>query len=306
MSRSPDPSRRRFLGGTLATGAALSNPVRLLAADPATWPVCVFNKPLQHLGYEAQASLVAEMGFAGIEGTVRNQGHVEPEKVEVDLPRQIRALRDHGVEMTLMTTDVNDADSELHRKVLRTAAEQGVKRFRMGAIKYDSNRAIPEQVEGIRRTFEDLVAFCKPLGIQPLCQNHAGAGRFGAGLWDLYQVLRDFDPADAGVAFDIRHATVEGGQSWPTEFRLLRPWFGMVYCKDFVWEKANPRPKNVPLGTGQVDYPRFLRTLHSSRYTGPISLHMEYKDHRDPSLLEESIEAIRLDHDRLIDLVKAI
>lgn len=306
MSSSPDISRRRFLGRSLVLGATAIAPGQLFSADPVKWPVCVFNKPLQHLGYEAQASLVAEMGFAGIEGTVRKKGHVVPEKVETDLPKQIQALSDHGVEMTQMTTDVNNAESEVHRKVLRTAAELGVKRFRMGSIKYDSTRPIPEQVDVIRKTFAELVAFCKPLGIQPLYQNHSGAGRFGAGLWDLHQVLRDIDPSDAGMAFDIRHATVEGGQSWPTEFQLLRPWFGMVYCKDFIWEMGNPRPKNVPLGTGQVDYPRFLRTLQKSGYTGPISLHMEYKDHRDPSLLKESIEAIRVDHARLIELTDAI
>ena len=48
-------------------------------------PVCVFNKPLQHLSYDEQAKLVAEMGFVGIEGTVRKGGHVEPDKVEQDL-----------------------------------------------------------------------------------------------------------------------------------------------------------------------------------------------------------------------------
>ena len=267
--------------------------------------LCVFNKPLQHLSYEKQAELVAEIGFSGIEGTVRKGGHIEPETVQNDLPRQMKALRDHGLEMTVMTTDVNEVRSPVHRMVLETAAELGVRRFRMGSIKYSYDRTIPDQLAEIRGTFSELVDFCKPLGIQPLYQNHAGASRFGAGLWDLYEILKDFDPSDVGIAFDIRHATVEGGQSWPTEFQLLRPWFGAVYCKDFVWKENSGRPVNVPLGTGRVDYPAFIEKLRKSRYEGPISLHMEYKDHKDPMLLEESIEAVKSDYAALSKLLRS-
>lgn len=301
-------SRRQFLTrSTLMAGSSLAA-LRSLEhsafaeSSPAT-DICVFNKPLQHLDYEAQAKLVAEMGFVGIEGTVRKGGHVLPEKVKEDLPKQIKALKEHGLEMTVMTTDVDNIDSPIHRTVLETAAELGVQRFRMGGIKYHYDRPIPEQLEEIRNSLQKLNKFCKPLGIQPLYQNHAGAGRFGAALWDLYEVLKDFDPADLGVAFDIRHATVEGGQSWPTEFHLLRPWFGTVYCKDFVWKDGVARPTNVPLGTGRVDYPAFIKMLHKSDYNGPISLHMEYKDHRDPALLEDSIAAIRADKTSLGELL---
>lgn len=307
-------SRRRFLKSTPLAGAAIAFggfPERGLSADSGSEaaeagsnPLCVFNKPLQHLGYDEQADLVAELGFDGIEGTVRKGGHVEPEKVEEDLPRQIEALRARGLEMTVMTTDVDSVESALHRKVLETAAALGVKRFRMGALKYSYDRPIVEQVEEIRTTFEDFVAFCAPLGLQPLYQNHAGPGRFGAAIWDLHSILEDTDPSKVGIAFDIRHATVEGGQSWPTEFHLVRPHFGVVYCKDFVWEPSEGRPKNVPLGTGRVDYPKFVSMLKKSDYRGPISLHMEYKNHRDPELLEESIAAIREDRKALLGFMK--
>lgn len=297
----PSRSRRAFLQSSLLSCAAAAG----FSRETTTNPVCCFNKPLQHLDYEEQAKLIAEMGFAGIEGTVRKGGHVEPASVEKDLPRQIEALRNNGVEMTLMTTDIDTVDQEIHRRVLTTAADLGVTRFRMGSIKYTYDRPIDEQLTDIRATFQKLIAFCKPLGIQPLYQNHSGAGRFGAALWDLREVLKDVDPADAAVAFDIRHAVVEGGLSWPTEFHLIRPHFGMVYCKDFIWEEASPKPRNVPLGTGRVDYPKFFSMLEKSDYTGPISLHMEYKDHRDPKLLPESIEAIRADLQSLRNLLAA-
>lgn len=303
-SKSPI-SRRGFLqtSATAAAGVAVAAQTNAQSAAAGSHEICVFNKPLQHISYEEQAGLIAEMGFAGIEGTVRKGGHVEPERVEADLTKQIAALKANDVEMTLMTTDISNADSEINQRVLKTAAKLGVKRFRMGSIKYTYDRPIPEQLAEIKKQIHALIDFCKPLGIQPLHQNHAGAKWFGAAIWDDYEVLKDIDPKDAGVCFDIRHATVEGGQSWPTEFHLIRDWIGVVYCKDFVWEKGNDRPKNVPLGTGQVNYPAFMKTLKKSGWTGPISLHMEYKDHRDPKLHQESVEAIRNDMKTLQQLL---
>jgi sugar phosphate isomerase/epimerase len=300
-----DHSRRKFLYASAATAATALTFPPLSNAAPASSEneLCVFTKPLQHLSYEALAELTAEMGFDGIEGTVRKGGHVEPERVEEDLPKQIEALKKSGVAMTIMTTDVNTADSPLHRRVIKTAADLGVKSFRMGAIKYTSDVPLADQLEKIKNTFSELVAFCQPLGIRPLYQNHAGAGRLGSGLWDLNEVLKTLPTESSGVAFDIRHATVEGGQSWPTEFQLMRPHFGMVYCKDFIWETGNKRPVNVPLGTGRVDYPAFIKLLKKPKYEGPISLHMEYKDHKDPTLLKESIAAIKADKKALDELL---
>jgi len=302
MSSMPDrcvrseSSRRSVLKaglfGSVLPGFA---PMMMLAKEvqEVASECCVFNKPLQHLDYEAQAALVAEMGFDGIEGTVRPGGHVLPERVAEDLPRQMEALRKHKLRMTILTSDVNNADEAINRKVLEIAAKLGVKRFRTRYYKYKADQAILGQLETFAKQWRGLVAFCKPLGIQPLYQNHAGAGYVGAGIWDLQRMVEDTPVADGGVAFDIRHAAVEGGTSWPTEFQLIRPHIGALYCKDFTWDGR--KVKNVPLGSGMVDYPRFIKLLRKANVRVPVSLHMEYVSHRDPKLLQESIDNIRRD-----------
>jgi len=139
-------SRRNFL--YTASAVTLASPAysQEKADSAGDLPVCVFNKPLQHLNYEEQAKLIAEMGFIGVEGTVRTNGHVTPDKATKGLPKQIKALRAHGVDMTLTTTDVNNADDEIHRIVIETTADLGVKQFRMGSIKFTCDRPIPEQL----------------------------------------------------------------------------------------------------------------------------------------------------------------
>src|SRR5438067_7531604 len=53
-----------------------------------------------------------------------------------------------------------------------------------------------------------------------LIQNHSGNGYVGAAMWDIHEMIRDLDPRHMGVHFDIGHATVESGLSWPTAFAL--------------------------------------------------------------------------------------
>lgn len=42
-----------------------------------------------------------------------------------------------------------------------------------------------------------------------------------------------------GVQYDIFHATVEGANSWPLGFNLLKQYIGTLAIKDFYWEKKD-------------------------------------------------------------------
>lgn len=295
MQEKPHWTRRRFLQSVpVATLAAGVGGVDLRAAPSAATssPVCVFTKPLQWLSYEKLAEQVAEFGFDGIEGTVRPEGHVLPERVKQDLPRLVRALQARKLDFTIMTSAVNSIRDPLSRTVLQTAAELGIRRYRMGYYRYDNRRPIMDQLRGFRAECRELADFNREHGLSAIYQNHSGDKYAGAPIWDLHWLLDGIDPQHVGVAFDIRHATVEGGLSWPIQFRLIRPQMTTVYVKDFVWQGL--RPKNVPLGQGRIQR-RFFQMLKQSKYQGPISLHMEYVDHRDPKLLPQSLAAIQQD-----------
>ena len=73
---------------------------------------------------------------------------------------------------------------------------------------------------------------------------------------------------------------------------MIRPLVDTVYVKDFEWGKGGP--KNVPLGQGRVER-RFFDLLRKSEFSGPISLHEEYLDHRDPDLVPQHLAAIKAD-----------
>ena len=283
--------RRDFVSRAVAgvaAGAALG--VSAYAdVQPTGYRICAFEKFLQDLSYDQLADTIAELGFVGIEATVRNGGHVLPERVEEDLPRMVEALKKRGLEVTTMASDVLTPDQPLTQKVLRTAVGLGVKSYRMGFYKYDLKRPILPQIEEIRPGLNELAALNRELGISALYQNHSDAKYVGATIWDLYLLLKDVSTSDISSAFDIRHATIEAGLSWPVLYDVIKPHIGALYVKDFEWKGKKAR--HVPLGTGRVD-PKFFDIVKKDNFSGPISLHVEYLKE---GTTQDNIDALRRD-----------
>jgi sugar phosphate isomerase/epimerase len=284
-------NRREFVSVALAAGsAAIVQPSSVLAAEqPGKHETCAFIKFIQTLSYDQLANTIAEIGYDGIEATVRAKGYVPPERVEDELPKLVEALNKRNLRITVMTTDVNRVDQPLTAKVLKTAAAVGVKRYRMGAYRYDLGQPVESQLAELKPVLADLAAMNRELGLQGVYQNHSGATNVGAPVWDIYSLVKHHPVDELGIAFDIRHATVEGGLAWPIHFNLVRPHLGIVYFKDFTWHGR--RAENVPLGAGQVD-PKFVTQLQKSGYNGPISVHVEYLEQAG---VRENVEALKND-----------
>ena len=282
-------NRRQFL-----TTTALAAP--LLAAETRGKkrrnPYCVFTKPLQMLSYDDLADLIAELGFDGIEGTIRPGGQITPEQVPDELPKMMAALKKRGLEMTIMASGINNADDKLNIQQLQVAAQLGIKRYRMGYHKYDLKKPVLNQMNELRPVLKNLVALNKELGLQAIYQNHSGSNYVGAPLWDLHELFKAHDPAHLAVGFDMSHATAEGTRAWPLHANLLRPRMGALYVKDFRWTE-NKRD-NCPLAKGIVDR-NYPAQLIASGYTGPINLHVEYLKPFNKENVPNQIAAIKRD-----------
>jgi sugar phosphate isomerase/epimerase len=110
--------------------------------------------------------------------------------------------------------------------------------------------------------------------------NHSGY-MVGAPVWDLWMLLKDFNPYAVGSNFDIGHATVEGGfGGWIENTRLmaLRYMRGTA-IKDFKWgknAKGGWEPQWCPLGEGMVNFGVYFAMLKQANFSGPVQLHYEY------------------------------
>ena len=278
-----DPSRlnrREFLQAASLAAAVVAvreSGAGAVAAPAARWKVIAFSKPFTNLSYDDTADLVAEVGWDGIECPVRKtETHIPPERVEEELPKMVEALKKRGLEVSMITTDITGVSPQAEL-ILKTAARAGIRRYRLGALHYVATRSIPEQLEEFKSRIRDLAHLNHSLGIQGGIQNHSGRDYFAAPVWDAFQAIEGLPAADMGIAFDIGHATLEGGLSWPIQARLAEPRYSVVYVKDFRWEKQGTewKPAWCALGQGMVSK-RFFATLEKSSYAGPICQHHEY------------------------------
>ena len=284
-------ARRDFLTSSVVMGAALAAGVPAHSATPTSTknPLCAFIKFVQTLSYDELADAMAEIGFDGIEATVRKGGYIAPPKAADELPKLVEALSKRNLKITMLTTDVLDADDATVRPMLKTAAELGVPMYRMGFYRYDLKRPVMDQLRAIEPKVNDLAALNRELGIQAVYQNHSGANMVGGVVWDFYSLIKDIPNDQIALAFDIRHATIEAGLSWPTVYNAMRPRIATVYVKDFDWRGR--RVEHVPLGAGRVD-PAFFQRLQEDNFAGPISLHVEYLGRGGT---QENLAALRRD-----------
>ena len=211
-------SRRNFLRNTAITGSMLPFMQEEVFAfkkmGNADLPkINIFSKHLQFLNYQDMAEIVKEMGFDGIDLTVRPKGHVLPEKVETDLPLAVEAMKKVGFSPSLFCTAVEDAANPVDKKVLETAAGLGFKYYRMNWYKYNDQKTIPQSLDEFSSKMSGLSALNSKLNLTGCYQNHAGR-MVGASMFEIWDILQKTDPKFMGAQYDIRHATLEGGLSW--------------------------------------------------------------------------------------------
>ncbi|KPK85872.1 MAG: hypothetical protein AMS27_06345 [Bacteroides sp. SM23_62_1] len=296
-------TRRRFIASTAAATAAVSasafNIIQNGSHDGTR--ICIFSKHLQFLDYHEMADTIAEIGFDGADLTVRPGGHILPENVEQDLPVALEALKSRGLAVPMITTALTDPDDPLTTRILKTAGELGIHYYRMGYFRYDEEKEIEETILDLRSNIAGLVELNKNFNLHGAYQNHAG-DYLGAPVWDLWMLIGGFEPDYIGCQYDIRHATVEGGTSWPLGLKLLQPYIRTIVVKDFKWEKINEKWEiiDVPLGEGMVDWDLFFRFLKELGFSGPISIHVEYHlfDEKDTTLSKNHKKKITIENIR--------
>ena len=239
--------------------------------------VHLFSKHLQFLNYNDMSAAAAAMGFDGLDLTVRRKGHVLPENVLNDLPKAVEAMIKHGMNPKMMSTNVWDVNDSVHKTVLETASTLDFTHYRTDWLKYPEDRLIAESQALYGKQAKDLELLNKKLGLIGGYQNHSGK-HVGAPIWDLLPILEATNGEYIGSQYDIRHAVVEGGESWELGLRCIKPFINSIVLKDFKWGIVDGKwePINVPMGEGMVDFNRYFSLLKKYEINVPVSLHVEY------------------------------
>lgn len=263
----------------------------------------MFSKMLGTLSVAEAGERIREIGFEGVDLTVRPGGHVLPENALRDLAPAVKTLRSLGLSVPMISTSVTAADEEHARNVFQAAAECGIHRLKLGYWRYEGFGTMAAQIEEAKRKLEGLGRLAREYGVIACIHCHSGPFMSAdpAVVWVL---LRDFDPDHLGAYIDPGHMTVEGGVAgWKMGLDLLAPHIRLMAVKSFAWfrEESDGRVgwihRLVPLREGPVRWSEVFDCLRQIGYDGPVSLHSEYQGRhswRDLSL-DELLEQTRED-----------
>ena len=275
-------TRRQFIKNVGVTAIAVpfaSAPLKanLLKSHSDSLDVHLFSKHLQFLDWKAAGQMAAELGFSGLDLTVRPKGHVLPENVKRDLPEAIQDIKKGGSTCIMMTTAVSDVDNPLDVDVLSTAAAEGISSYRCNWFKYKEDLSLEASLDYYQEKVRQLSELNKSHNIVGCYQNHSGL-KVGASVWEVKKILETANLEFFGAQYDIRHAVAEGGRSWSNGVKLLRDNIKTIVLKDFKWGKVDGKWRivNVPIGEGMVDFDAYFKLLKQLELKPPVSLHLEY------------------------------
>lgn len=277
-------SRRNFMKistvgviGGLTVPIVANTMLKSELSEKQNLKVFVFSKHLQFLDYSGICEAAKEMGFDGIDLTVRPKGHVLPENVEKDLPVATETMKSYGLLPQMITSKVTDANNPIDQKVLEVAGKLGYQYYRPGWFRYQDDQTVSETLNSSKEKLSALAQLNAKLGLSGSYHNHSG-NFVGSAVWDLQQILEGIDPDFMGCQYDIMHATVEGGKNWEFGFRRIKDYINTIVVKDFRWKKSGSKwtVEFCPLGEGMVDFKKFFSLLKSYNINVPISIHYEY------------------------------
>ena len=275
-------SRRDFIKKSALTAGSIplvSFPLSAFSefGSEESLSINVFSKQLQFLDYQTTGQIAAELGFSGVDLTVRPNGHVLPEMVKTDLPKAVSEIEKGGSICKMITTSIESVDSPLDVDILKASSKSGIEFYRTNWFPYIDGKLMTETLEIYKEQIRKLGLLNEELGLIGCYQNHAGI-KVGSSFWEVKKILETVNPAYFGAQYDVRHGMVEGGYSWENGFKLLHSQIKVIVLKDFKWAKLNGKWEaiNVPIGEGMVDFDKYFKLLKKYKLNPPVSLHLEY------------------------------
>ncbi len=272
--------RSLMLTGVAAVAGTQTSRPAASAPKGLSKRICLFTDHLDDHGFTHAevAKMLAQLGFAGPDLTVRSGGMVEPARAATELPKAVETYRAAGLTVPMITTSLQSPRSPNVREILSAAVRSGVGHFKLGYFDYPDAAQWEARLAQVSAELKDLLALPEGRGLVAGIHNHAG-GSVGGALWDEAELLKGLPPDRIGSYFDPAQATIEGSaHAWKLGFHRLKSRMVMLALKDFVWEKTDSgwRTRWVPLGQGAVRWGEFFSLLAKTEFSGPVSLHIEY------------------------------
>jgi sugar phosphate isomerase/epimerase len=246
--------------------------------------IIVFTKFLQDKSVAELIRLAHEHAVEGYDLCVRPGYVVNPENAAEALVPAVRAMRQEGLDVPMVTTSPYLVDPEQPdaRPLLEAMARAEVPFLKLGYFPFDAARQdYWQEVDGARRALQGWERLGRECGVR-VCYHTHSRGFLGVNCASLMHLIQGFDPAWIGAFVDPTHLVIEG-EEFPLGISMVKPYLSIVSVKDVMLTRKETAGHSeiefevVPAGTGMVDFDSVFRSLRSADYSGPLTAHCEFE-----------------------------
>lgn len=262
------------------------------------------------------AELLRKLGFDGAEwrcrhipsgqedrpyspwGNVKND--FSPNNLEQRGEELVAVSREAGLEIVGLATAMAATELEEVRKVAEGCAKWGIKLFRIGAPRgWKAEENYRDLISDTIKAFERALKITRKLGVRVLLEIHRNTVACSAS--QAYLVVKEFDPKDIGVIFDIANMSLGQGHE-PTKMGLdlLGEHVAHVHAgggQPVATERNEQghlqyRWDTVDLADSVIDVPGFVAQLKAMGYEGFLSVE-DFREMDLPSKIGRQLEYLR-------------
>ena len=308
--------RRDFLAGAAALGALAFKEVAAPAQAAAqvvpggqTLVTQLWSRHLQWVGTQAQqvadpygtgikvGEACRAAGFAAVDLTVRNDGHVHPSNVATHLPLMLSGIRstgaicDHiGVNFAPPADRKNTEwiATQFVHEILSVAGANGIRRYRFnnaGAVSFPANtfgEQMNELLDELRVNHHRLAGINAGYGVCGVAHTHGS--NIGTSVEPYVYSMQNIDPEKLAINLAIGHvATGAPGTTWQVAMRRAMPRIKCTAVED-LRATVNPTTGALSLsrvqpsgtGGGVINWTTFYTLLRLGGYSGAAESQIEY------------------------------
>ncbi|MBZ5725188.1 MAG: sugar phosphate isomerase/epimerase [Acidobacteriia bacterium] len=293
-------TRRRLLAA-MAAGAARARAQARAggAVKPRGGPsVCLYSQVLSKVDHVDLPMVLRGLGFDGCDLSVQPGGHVPPEKAGLYLMPALEALTGAGLDVPMITTALTGLDA-LAQEVLGLSGLIGVPFFRPGHWKLSGSPEVEHRLAQVQREIAGLASLGRATGMAMGIHNFAGEPE-GASVSDINRLIRPLDPRWVGFDFDAGFASQGAPGAMNVALSLALPRLKMVSLRDFQWAASADgaaegarKTTPCPLGEGVVEWAPLFAALARARFSGPISLQVDYQPKDELAAIRRDLQFVR-------------
>lgn len=242
------------------------------------------------------AQLLSQLGFDGAEwrcrhipdsqreqpfspwGNVKND--LSPDNLAQRGEELVAVSKQFDLDIAGLATNMGANQLDEVRKVAEGCAKWGIRMFRLGAPRgWDRNENYRDLIDDTTRAFEEALKVTREYGVRVVLEIHRRTVACSAS--QAYLVVREFDPEDIGVIFDIANMSLgEGYEPTKMGLDLLGDYVAHVHAGGGRVEPGDRMDSGqlswkwdtCDLCDSTIDVAQFYTELAATGYEGYISV----------------------------------